>query len=116
MSYIRYLSNPEGLYIWGDGKNVNFTLASEKEILTMPQKTFDKLIKKYIKSYGDDISYRGASIKEVFVKNNKMNPKPFWKIVGKYDGNYQMRLSYKNWHIDMWLVTWEYIINHNKGI
>ncbi len=118
MSYIRCLSNPEGLYIWGDGKYANFTLASEPnfldKIVQIPQKTFDNLLKKYIKNYGDNVNYRGASIKVVWVKTGKLHPKAMWEIIGKYDTDMKIRLSYKNWHIDMWLVTWEYITKRYK--
>jgi len=116
MSYIRCLSNPEELYIWGDGKYANFSSSIRKKfpdtLYKMPQKTFDNLLKKY--KFKGDTRYKGARIREVFVKNGKLNPKCVWKLVGKYDGNFKMRLSYKKWHIDMWLVTWEYIVRHRE--
>jgi len=109
MSYIRCSSNPEALYIWDDGKNANIVCdMNNQTIQIIPSKIFSGLIKKYKKNYGEDTTYKGASIKEVFVKSGK-KPNKFQKLLRIEDGNFQYRLSYKNWYIDMWQVTWEHI-------
>jgi hypothetical protein len=117
MSYIRCLSNPEHLYIWGDEKNANISVGKSNkdkkvrgELLLIPVKTFNMLLKK---SGGfRDVEYKGASIKEVFVRNDKKRTR-FDKLLHTWPGEYQMRLSYKGWpkgcYIDMWSVTWHYI-------
>lgn len=113
MSYIRCLSNPEGIYIWGDGKQTNITIADTGIHKYIPQKIFDGLLKKYNKQFGSTpIKYRGAKIDEIFVESGKKQTK-IEKQLGIKDGKYQYRLSYKNWYIDMWQVTWEHIANHN---
>ena len=123
MSYIRCLSNPEGIYIWGDGQYVNISVGKE-ELKYIPQKRFDGLLRKCNKyPNSDKIKYCGVQIEETFVKT----PKKFWtktdkeimkdkrlrKVLGE-PGNFKMRLSYQDWYIDMWRVTWEYIVRHNS--
>lgn len=96
MSYIRSTSNPEGLYIWGDGKTVTIT-KGPKTIGYIPTNIFHGLIKKYNQNfYPDECSYKGASIKEVHI--------------GK---NFKVQLSYDNWKVNMWDVTWHYIVSVN---
>jgi hypothetical protein len=53
MSYIRCLSNPEGLYIWGErGGRVAISVGSEPEIHYVPTRNFEAVLKKYVKDYG----------------------------------------------------------------
>ncbi len=114
MSYIRCLSNPEGLYIWGTDKQLCIA-EGQLKIKTIPIEIFNCLLKKYHKNFGENTKYKGASIKEVYITDKKKkNPKMLWKYFGKYGGHHKMRLSYKKWHIDMWLVTWEYIARRGK--
>ena len=109
MSYIRSTSNLEGLYIWGDGKDANISKGGDLDrIRKIPQRIFDGLCKKYYKSFGANTKYKGASVKEIFVKSGKKQTK-LEKMLGIEDGEFQTRLSYKDWYIDMWRVTWEYI-------
>ena len=117
MSYIRSTSNPESLYIWSDGKNANISVGRSYKskgrlevYFLIPVKTFETLLKK---SNGfHKAKYRGASVKEVYVRSNEKRTK-FDKLMHMWPGDYQMRLSYKNWHVDMWKVTWYYIC---KGV
>lgn len=111
MSYIRSTSNPEGLYIWGDDKNVNIVFGKEL-IKYIPIKIFDGLLNKYNKSCGNGVKFKGASIKETFISDGKKQTK-LQKAFGVQSGNFKMRLSYGDWHKDMWKVTWEYIAQHN---
>ena len=83
MSYIRSTSNPEGLYIWGDQKEVTIV------------KGFNGLIKKYHKNFSD-CKFKEAEIKEI--KSGK---------------NFKMCLSFNNWKCIMWNVTWDYIVLSN---
>jgi hypothetical protein len=102
MSFIRSGSNPEGLYVWGDGTNINITAdETHGKIRTIPQTIFEPLAKKYCRNSGEAITLSGASIQEIWVKNRKRN-------------ELKVRLSYKDWSIHMWEVTWEYIIRRYK--
>jgi hypothetical protein len=94
MSYIRSTSNPESLYIWGDLDQNAYVVMGSDTIGTMPTRTLNGLIKKYVRNDDDEsCKYSGAEIKEVNV-----------------DGNFKMELSYKGkWKCHMWRVTWEYI-------
>lgn len=108
MSYIRSLTNPEELYIWGDGKDVHVSGKKIKREITIPEKTFEGLLKKFVKGYWEDCQYQEASIKEVFIKS-KSKPNKIEKMLKLQRGHFQMRLSYKKQSVDIWLVTWIYI-------
>jgi len=100
VSYIRSTTNPEGLYIVGTGKEVEFYKGCEYPGV-MPPDVFNKLIDKWIENYQEDTEIEGAKIEEVWI-NAKGDPS-------------RMRLSYKDWYIDMWYVTWYYIARSNYG-
>lgn len=67
MSYIRCGSNPEKLYIWGDGNTVSIA-EGKKDSLRIPQKIMDGLIKKWKNNGQQDTKYCGALIKDVWIK------------------------------------------------
>jgi hypothetical protein len=149
MSYIRCLSNPEGLYIWHD---INGQIAISQygsNIKWIPYRTFNGLIKKWNRNYWEyPCKYGLANLEEVWIPTqskisvfingiisiilspyyyHKFNiewkfPKPseFKNQIEAYKiayfhraGKYQIRLSYNDWHIDMWDVTWSYIAKNN---
>lgn len=94
MSYIRSLSNPEGLYVWScdEATHVWFTENGDyNRDMVIPQKTFDHILKRYNKGH-TEIKFRGARLREVLDNEGQ-------KIV----------LSYKGREVHMWLVTWDYI-------
>ncbi len=96
MSYIRSGSNPEGLYIWGDGKNVTI-IKGKKTLGTIPTKILDGLILKcYNGKYDEICAYKGASISDI------------WD-----NGELKTKLSYGEWNIIMWDVTWTFIVYTN---
>lgn len=70
MTYIRIGSNPEGLYIWGDGKDVWISIAGQKEMRTIPRTVFHGLINLYKKNGHEDCDFEDASIKET-IENNE---------------------------------------------
>ena len=108
MSYIRSTSNPEELYIWGDENNINITKGSDI-IGQIPNNIFDGLILKCYKSWQDIIIYKKARIEQVFIENNT---KP--KILNTFtQGDFKIKLSYENWELLMWEVTWDYIVYTN---
>lgn len=94
MSYIRSTSNPEGLYIWADEKEVS-VMKGSKIIGIIPVAIFNGLIRKYYKSL-EDCAYKGAEIREI--KSGK---------------NFKTCLTYNNWKCVMWEVTWSYIVLTN---
>ena len=95
MSYIRCGSNLENLYIWGNGQTV-FIAEGKKEPKRIPQKIMNGLIKKWKAGYGEDTKYRGAKITSVWVRVKNKNEQ-------------RTQLSYENWSIKMYYVTWAYI-------
>lgn len=127
MSYIRCLSNPEGLYAWSDGKTTHLwhkvkppLSSGEKpgkkfpsyEIL-VPTKIFDKVC-----CLWDDCeqpaSHRGARAEEVYVytKTGKKVPNLSLKkmIQDKRAREMLVKFSYKGRFFMMWTVTWEYVV------
>jgi hypothetical protein len=98
MSYIRSISNPEGLYIWGDGEMANITTKdSFRTYMRVPMDIIDGLILKYHRSNLPDVcSYKGCKISEIMI-----------------DGALKMKLEYADWSIFMWDVTWTYIVYTN---
>lgn len=97
MSYIRSGSNPEGLYIWGDGTNVYFSASKEDSSQTnkyMPVGVWHELIRRYHRMFDFDtpISFKSAKL-ELWWDTKK--PK--------------LKLSYKGWSYVMYQVTFGYI-------
>ncbi len=99
MSYIRALSNPEGLYIWGDEQGAAICL--EGNIQYMPIPVFETLLKRWWANHDgftdrEEIKYQGAALTyETGV----------WKWV----------LSYKDWEreIDLYETTLVYLCVEN---
>ena len=114
MSYIRCLSNPEGLYIFDDGKNMNFAIGDKLQII--PSGYFNSFITAYLKKENawreDDFTWGKISIKEVFVLHKK-KPDDFQKFLKVKPGSYKYELRYNGKLIArMWHVTWCYIVNN----
>ncbi len=95
MSYIRSTANPEGIYIFSDGKESHIWILDDHS-RKMPTNTLDKLIKKWIENGEEHCRYRGAEIRES------------WK-----DDHFEMVLSYNDWEVRMWYVTWHTIAYGN---
>jgi hypothetical protein len=94
MSYIRSGSNPEKLYIWGDGDNVTIAEGS-LPAWNIPKLDFHSLLRKYERRFHDcPCEYRGIEVTEVWV-----------------DEECKIKLSYKYHSVIMWDVTWEFIVN-----
>ncbi len=107
MSYIRSNSNPEGLYIFGDGVTTFFAVGGETT-KKMPRSVFHGLIRKYHNTGDTDISFKGATLQR------------FWEH--NLDGyTSKIKLSFEDWAIIMWETTWTHIAytnleNINRGI
>ena len=103
MSYIRSTSNPEALYIWSEANGDCVFLMGTEIVGKMPREVFDGLIKLYVEEGDIEYThYKDAKVEELIDGT-------------EWDGNTRLatRLSYKDWHIDMWAVTWYYIAHSN---
>lgn len=126
MSYIRALSNPEGLYIFSDGKytqiwhNVLFPLASKPAKkafclgFSVPSKIFDGGLKLWIKDFGIyGINYKGFKIEEQHIYLNTGKLVPARSIEGlfgdKKKSAFLIKFSYGKHFVFMYSVTAHYI-------
>jgi hypothetical protein len=102
MSYIRCLSNPEGLYIWDGQGRVMIAGVHNAPLLSMPTSVFDEVMRRY-DDWSTHIRYKGATFRPSRAKEHK-----FGKMI----------LHYKDWpkgqHVEAWEVTWTYIAQHVK--
>lgn len=130
MSYIRCLSNPEGLYIWGgsDGINIDHCLkkpfASGRSIL-IPEKHFHQVCHEW--DHGEH-QWHGpcrsgqltVAEQNVFMDTGDLVPaskawlrQEMHRLThGKKTRKtrYVIRLQYGKRYIMMWRVTWQYIV------
>jgi hypothetical protein len=97
MSYIRCLSNPEGLYIWGSMDGTVTITGNKFKDFSLPTKTFEGLCRKYCRNPGaadsGRIEYKGAS-----VSNEKVG------------GHFRIVFRYQDKKVVMWEVTWWAIV------
>lgn len=100
MSYIRSGSNPESLYIHGDKEGTVHISMGTDHTRKIPRNVFHGLIRKYHKMFNEDVSFKGASLTERWVKCDGRNE---CKTV----------LAYDDWECIMWGVTWDYIAYTN---
>jgi len=107
MSYIRSLSNPESLYIWGNDRNEVEIICAASSIQRMPAPTFHGILKRWWANehVGERtiLKYQGAILEQT--------------------GDFRWRLSYDNddndiplWDDDivLWDVTLTYLCVHNQ--
>lgn len=104
MSYIRCLSNPEGLYIIGTSEGVE--IFGEKPIV-MPAKDFNNLIKMYVKDRCNE-DFQSGGIKLVYKRVPPFKDTVFGKM-----GNFKWVLTFKKRRVEMWDVTWNHIVCNN---
>jgi hypothetical protein len=96
MSLIRSLNNPEGLYVWADGDNMNFMQGEDN--FPIPLLHFRKLMAKLVKLD----RYEGLPYEKLTVGN----------VISIEEFDYsKVRITYQNKSIEMWGVTWFYIYN-----
>jgi hypothetical protein len=65
MSYIRCLSNPEGLYIWGDVDGNTYVSKGADPLLSIPNGLWKKFLKKWHRHYENDVELEGLKIREI---------------------------------------------------
>jgi len=124
MSYIRCLSNPEGLYVYGDGKDVNFHWCVKPPFaspggMKIPHDIFTKAGQKWADQYcSERVSVRGFVIEEVHVyeKNAKKVGEMSRQWVKQYLKDKRptrsgWKLSYRGKFIILWPVTMHYMMD-----
>ncbi len=94
MSYIRCLSNPEGLYIIASMQGRVEIMGREGGILSLPRHVFETIMANWHdRWWPDEIRYKGA-----------------WILTGDNTNDFKWRFGYKDeWSIDMFDVTIDYI-------
>jgi hypothetical protein len=131
VSYIRCLSNPEGLYMWHDvsGKVAMCCSAildkhGNPKVLYFPAKDFFKAVRLWEDNYGEPVKVGDIELREVWVnvktgriredpKNRKEAMKSVRRMFRKSAAKYDLKIlfRYKRERIFMWQVTWEYAVN-----
>lgn len=98
MSYIRSVSNPERLYIWGGSRGIVEIAVGSNDLLHIPRHVFRGILRRWYQRQDDITKYRGATMTQT---------KDF-----KYE------LTYKDWTRDEKVkafdVTWMYIVTQNQ--
>ena len=125
MSYIRCLSNPEGLYIYGTHKdlicihhNVPAPLSSGlndgQGFFTIPELHFTKAIKYW--KQGRKYCKGGFLVEEehIYLDTGMMVPERTIEnmIAEKRPTSYRIRLQYRSDFVYLWRVTWEYVVRN----
>lgn len=120
MSYIRCTSNPEGLYIWSDGKVVFIThcikspfaspLDFVEQIISVRKDIFDNLCKQWLRE--GSASHGKTSIREFYIFTGKKNrgekvPKDYNCFTDRRKTDYKVRFKHGKHFFYMWKVTWE---------
>ena len=117
MSFIRSGSNPEKLYIWGDGDYININ--DHKTLKQVPVDTFFKLIEEFIENFyeaDEPIEVDQFKLEEKWTNEDALS-EDLHDLKRVDRGNYKVFLSCNDsereieWEIEMWRVTWMYIIH-----
>ncbi len=129
MSYIRCLSNPEGLYIWSDvsgdaiitgGPDIPPGVSEPDQWRRMPDELFELLLETWVKNWYEDVAItkvidgvkHEVSLIEVLVKYNEETDE---------SGRRAVTIEYRNdkgksWTLDnIWPVTMHYIANRYEN-
>jgi len=129
MSYIRCLSNPEGLYIWPDisgdvmiagGPDVAPGITEPEQWRSMPNELWDKLLETWVRSWYEDVAIievidgvkHEVSLIEVCKSHNEETGE---------GGRRSVKIEYKNdegksWELDnIWPVTMHYIASRYEN-
>ena len=120
MSYIRSTSNPDGLYVYGDiDGSVHFHWSIEEPLssgrerpLMVPQDIFDRALKAWTDSFGENVDVDGFTIAEshVFVDSGQPVPDGYHVLQeGAQPSAFLIKLAYKGAFVHVWLVTWGYV-------
>jgi hypothetical protein len=92
MSYISPSSNPDRLYAYEGVHGVHLSKGAG-ETYILPSSVFHRLLKLWYSRDTGTVLFKGAIVKELLIEDR-------FRIV----------LSYKEWSIDLWPVTWHYLV------
>lgn len=132
MSLIRATSNPEGLYIWGDGKTysistgINWELSNigpDQPIMNIPNETFEEAARQWEEkgSWGrHTIEYKGFRIEtniNIFVDTLEEVPDDYLLLRLEKQEDFRetfwgLKISYKDLYTYLYIVTWTYATNN----
>jgi len=93
MSYIRCLSNPEGLYVYENAGGLVFCMPYPQKGVTCNTANFHEFIKRYDENNWDDFEWNDFSVKE----ENR-------------NGDYKIYLKIDGIEFELWYVTWAHIV------
>lgn len=117
MSYIRCLSNPESLYVWGDGKKTWFSWWDGDKHHPMIGVLSDEVDEFFLELYrretfdywdiDEPFSHGNMSVIECRILTGKLD------MLGDEEGEFKVKLTLgpNNPDLIMWVVTWEYLKN-----
>jgi hypothetical protein len=129
MSYIRCISNPEGLYIWHDfDGDVKITWSNVKPplsynvkdkkwpipMMSVPVRVFQSACKKWDEHPYNAVNVKGFTVEEIHVNvktGKRIKEKEFIKIINKVKSEFLVRIAYKKKFVYLWPVTWDYVVN-----
>jgi hypothetical protein len=123
MSYIRCLSNPERLYIWGDrdgrvtfshGVKPPLALSSrDSNGFQVPESAFKEVCRKWAEG-SEHATTKGfrAKLVHVLLETGKPTPPHFNPFRDERRAEFLVRVSYKRKFVHLWLVTWMHVV-HN---
>lgn len=125
MSYIRCLSNPEGLYIWNDGRYANILVGTD-DVKIMPIELWEKLLKERSMWCGDvTLDMEIDSVKHSVVLTERVWPErsthELLTAEEAEQGRLKVRITYNNslkqsWELDgIWPVTMCYMASRFKN-
>ena len=116
MSYIRSTSNPEGLYIYGDGEHI--IIHHSHGTAHVPPREFERVGLKYLESRVRPIKFGGLSLREVtlFHGTERICPpghedrcmaRKLKAPKRECRHDIRMLLEYRGTRIYLWRVTWD---------
>lgn len=103
MSYIRCLSNPEGLYVWGDCDGRAYFAMGADDLRSCPIEDFHAVMDEYLENYESNLPFTSGILTLSEIEEDGPN---FSKI--------KLTFSDGQKEIIMWDVTWTYMVNHRK--
>ena len=132
MSYIRCLSNPEGLYVYASDNGVNIhhclrppfsskdTKGKLERTIVVPEKLFFDACHRWDHGptqWTGPVSLKDLIIKEehVFEDDGTVVPSewnPFSKSQKHRKTCYRIIFKYKSQYIMLWRVTWDYVVKN----
>ncbi len=123
MSYIRALSNPEGLYAYTDAETKDMVRIHYGGFdggdrfcnfpawpgMLVPRRTFEAACARWVERRPERLSLRGLSIREVRVFEDGRRVPKGHKGLGKKRVLHLVEVRYRRKWMLLWTVTWHYV-------